>query len=164
MEAPHYTRRMRSIPVVAALAAAALIAPAANGAIAPNRSIAGVAIGMTQAQVRAVLGRPVRVIHRPNEIAGTATEFRYSRLAVVFAGDANVTSVTTTRTRERTRRGVGVGSAEADVTRLVGDITCATELGRRSCHTRDFLPGARLTVFDIRGGRVWRVLVGIVID
>jgi hypothetical protein len=155
---------MRRAIAAATLAASGLLAPAVHGAIVPNRSIAGVAIGMTQAKVRAVLGPPLRVIHRSDEIAGTATEFRYRRLAVTFASDVSLTAVHTTRTREHTRRGVGVGSSEADVTRLVGNVTCATEFGRRGCHTGELLPGARITVFDIRYGEVWRVRVGVVVD
>ena len=155
--------RTRAVLIIAGLAAAVAAAPA-HGAIVPNRSIAGVALGMSQAKVRALLGPPRRVIRRHSEITGTDTEFRYARLSVVFAGDANASFVQTTRTRERTRRGVGVGSTEADVTSNVGDVTCATEFARRSCHTRDFLPGVALTRFDIRNGVVWRVSVGIVID
>jgi hypothetical protein len=36
--------------------------------------------------------------------------------------------------------------------------------GSRSCHTNDFLPGRRVTDFQIVGGKVTRVTVGFVID
>ena len=155
--------RIRSVLVITVVAGAVAVAPA-HGAIVANRSIAGVALGMSHAKVRALLGSPLRIIHRRNEITVSDTEFRYGRLSVVFAGDGHASFVQTTRTRERTRRGIGVGSSEADVRGLVGNVTCATEFGRRSCHTRDFLPGVALTQFDIRNGLVWRVSVGIVID
>ena len=53
----------------------------------PDRGIAGISLGMSQAKVRSVLGPPLRVIRRPNEITVADTEFRYTRLSVVFAGD-----------------------------------------------------------------------------
>ena len=149
--------------LIAAFAVAAAAGPA-WGAIVPNRSIAGVALGMSQAKVRGLLGPPQRIIRRPSEITVTDTEFRYPRLIVVFADGGGASFVQTTRTRERTRRGIGVGSTEAAVVGGVGDVACATEAGRRSCHTRDFLPGVALTRFDIRSGVVWRVSVGIVVD
>lgn len=155
--------RIRSVLVIAAVSGVAAVAPA-HGAIVPNRSIAGVSLGMSQTKVRALLGPPPRVIRRRNEITVSDTEFRYPRLSVVFAGDGNASFVATTKTHERTRRGIGVGSSEADVRSLVGNVTCATELGRRSCQTRDARPGVALTQFDIRSGLVWRVSVGIVID
>ncbi len=136
---------------------------AAAAAIVPQRGIAGVSLGMSQARVRAVLGPPVRVV-RGSNVFGRYTEFRYRGLSVAFQGNTAVTGIDTTRRRERTATGVGVGSTEAQVKARVRGVRCKTEFGFRHCFVGAFLPGRRVTDFVIRRGRVARVTVGFVID
>ena len=151
---------MRNVVVttLAVLALAALASPA-GARIVPQRSITGVELGMTRAEVRERLGQPTRVERGNNEF-GHFTVFRYFRLKVTFQGDSSVTAVSTTRRRERTRSGVGVGSTRAQVDARVRNTRC----NRHECVVGRFLAGGRVTVFRLFRGRVTSVLVGFVID
>ena len=146
------------------LAALALVAAsAATATIVPQRGIAGVRLGMSKAQVRAVLGAPRRGLRGRNEF-GSFLEMRYRRLAVVLQGGSTVTSIRTSRRSERTRSGVGVGSTETQLRAGVQGLRCRTEFGVRHCFLGRFLPGRRVTDFRIRQGRVANVTLGFVID
>ena len=113
--------------------------------------------------MRQVLGPPVRVVDRRNEF-GRQRQLRYRGLTVTLQGLRRVTSVFTRAPAERTPRGIGVGSTEADVRATVRGVRCRTLFGFRSCILGREEPGRRVTSFDIRNGRVVRVLIGIVID
>jgi hypothetical protein len=147
-----------------ALAAFLLAAPVAGATIVPQQGMAGVRVGMTRAQVEAALGTPLRVVRGTNDF-GRYTELRYPfRVRVLLQGDVSVTAVWTTGRRERTASGVGVGSTEAEVRAGVRGVRCETVGGFRSCSLGSFRPGARVTDFQLRAGRVVRVTVGLVID
>jgi hypothetical protein len=145
--------------VVAVLAALVLAAPAGANII-PGRSIAGVELGMTQAEVIGVLGTPDAVKHGSNEF-GSYTRYKYHRLTVFFQGDADVTAVKTTRTSEKTPHGVGVGSTRAELKAGVTKLKCPT---KRFCQKGRSVPGARVTAFWLYRGKVSAILVGFVID
>jgi len=151
------------VKVAAAVLVALASAAAASATIVPQRSIAGVRLEMTKAQVRATLGAPRSAVHGSNEF-GAYTIFRYRGLRVTFQGNRRVTDVFTTRPTEMTARGVGVGSTESQVKAKVAGIRCRTESGFRHCFVGRFLPGRRVTDFRIRSGRVSSVHVGYVID
>ena len=155
---------MRKTLITATTLTALLLAPAAAQAvIQPQRSISGVALGMTQAQVRAALGVPR--VSRGNSDFGPFTVFRYvGGLTVRFQGNTRVSSVETTGLGDRTVRGVGVGSSEAVVRARISGVRCVTESGFRHCYLGQFLAGRRVTDFVIRNGRVSRVTVAVVID
>ena len=148
-----------------AVLAAALVAPAAAPAlIQVDRGISGVRLTNSQAEVRAALGKPRRVI-RDRNIFGPTLTFRYrGGITVFFQGRRNVTAVFLTGRGDRTRRGVGVGSSERAVRNRVPGVRCDSISGTRSCHTNEFAPGQRVTDFRIRNGKVVRVSVGFVID
>ena len=131
--------------------------------IVPQQSIAGVRLQMSQAAVRGRLGTPIRIVRGSNEF-GRFTEFRYPALRVSFQGNSAVTNISTTRRSERTARGVGVGSTEREVRARVRGVQCKTEFGFRHCFLGRFLPGGRVTDFQIRRGRVIRIDIGFVID
>jgi hypothetical protein len=142
----------------------ALAAPA-QARIVPQRSIAGVRLDMTQAQVRAAAGEPSAVERGRNDF-GPFTQFVYrgKRLTVTFQGDDAVTAVATTSRAERTRSGVGAGSSERAVRRGVRGVQCETFFRIRSCHVGSFTAGRKVTDFLMRRGRVARVTLGYVID
>jgi hypothetical protein len=153
-------RRVRAVLVVATAVA---LAAGADAAIVPQRSIGGIAIGMSQTKVRAVRGKPARIERGTNEF-GPYTTFRYAGYAVQFQGNSAVTQVETTARSERMVGGVGVGSTRAQVRAAIKRITCEGIAGTAHCYLGRFLPGARVTDFFFRNGRVIRVVVGVVVD
>ena len=149
--------------VVAAVVALALAIPA-RATIVPQKGMAGIRIGMTKGEVRGVLGRPLRIVRATGGF-GPYTVFHYPALVQVFFGrDVTVTNIRTTGRRERTARGAGVGSTEDQVKRAVPGLRCERFRSFRDCYLGRFLPGRRVTLFRLRGGRVVQVDVGVVLD
>jgi hypothetical protein len=154
---------MRRALLVAVAAAALVLATVASATIVPQKGIAGVNIGMSQAKVRMLLGKPAKVKHGTDSF-GPYTQFKYAGLTVMFQGNKRVTQITTTRSSEKTTTGAGVGSTEAQLRAKVKGLTCKTESGSRHCYLGSFKPHERVTDFSIKKGRVFRVVVGIVTD
>jgi hypothetical protein len=150
---------VRARAIVAALVAALILAAPATAVLVPQRGMAGIRLGMTQAKVRAKLGKPASVKHGSNDF-GNYTELRYRGLRVTFQGNANVTAIWTGSRHERTARGIGVGSTVAAVRARVPGVRCT----RGHCFLGKFLPGKRVTDFFLLKGRVSAITVGFVID
>ncbi|MFL6067410.1 MAG: hypothetical protein ACJ74N_06695 [Gaiellaceae bacterium] len=150
--------------MVVAVLALALTASSARAVIVVQRSIGGVKLQMTKAQVRAKLGRPMRVHVGSNEF-GTFVEKVYKRVTVTFQSGDRVTNVSTTSPLEQTASGVGVGSTKSQVKTKVPNVTCKNESGFKHCFVGAFLPGRTVTDFRLRNnGRVSSVSIGFVID
>ncbi len=149
--------------VVAAVLALTLTASSARAVIVVQRSIGGVKLQMTKGQVRAKLGRPMRVHVGSNEF-GTFVEKVYRRVTVTFQSGDRVTNVSTTSPLEQTASGVGVGSTKSQVKAKVPNVTCKNESGFKHCFVGAFLPGRTVTDFRLRNGRVSAVSIGFVID
>jgi hypothetical protein len=145
--------------LVLALIAAAVLAAAAEATIVVQRSIAGVSIALSQKKVRAILGKPRRVIHARNAF-GPYVEYRYRRLVLDFQGGNPLSSISTTRRSERTARGIGVGSTRRQVRLKVHGVRC----GQKVCTVGRLLPGRIVTSFYLRKGVVWRVGIARVLD
>lgn len=157
-------RRTCLLTAALAVLASSLLPAGAAADIVPQRGIAGIALNMTQAQVREVAGEP-RGTERGSNDFGPFTLWTYrDRVTVGFQGDDRVTSVDTTGRRERTSRGVGVGSSERYVRRRVRGARCRTQYGSRFCRVGRLLPRRRVTSFLIERNRVTRVGIGFVID
>jgi hypothetical protein len=157
----------RSLTPVVLLGVAGLAAaPAAQALVQIDRGIAGARLGNTKQEVRAALGKPLKVVQGTNDF-GSFTRYRYrDRISVVFQSGNTVTSVVTRGLGDRTRQGVGVGSRRRAADRLPG-VKCERFFPGDPvhCHTGDFTAGTRVTDFLIgKNGRVKRITVGFVID
>ena len=148
--------------VVAAVLALALTASSARAVIVVQRSIGGVKLQMTKAQVRAKLGRPMRVRVGSNEF-GTFVEKVYRRVTVTFQSGDRVTNVSTTSPLEQTASGVGVGSTKSQVKARVP--TSLQERVRLQALLRRRVPaGTHRHRLPPSNGRVSSVSIGFVID
>ena len=158
---------MRPLPGIAlgAAAAALLAAAPAQAVIRPQKGMAGVRLGMSQTEMRARLGEPMRTKQGQNDF-GPYTQFIYPHsIAITFQGNRNVTGISTRGRTERTERGVGVGSTETAVKAKVGHVHCETISGSHMCHVGSFQAGHRVTVFLIsKHGFVVSITVGFVLD
>jgi hypothetical protein len=160
-------RRWIACPLLAGVAV--LVLSSASGAvIVPQRGMAGVRLGMTEAQVRTLKGRPDAVTHPRSDIIGRFTRLRYGQVLVSIEPGATgkVFSVGTRGRTERTAAGVGVGSTEPFLRAHLHGSRCRTEFGTRHCFIGAFKPGKTVTDFFIsrQSHRVTRVEVGYVID
>jgi hypothetical protein len=121
-------------------AAALLLVPAAGGSqalIRPGKSIAGVALGMSEADVRAKLGRPTYTIRRRAGFGRVEVELQFDDADYTVRltgrrGALRAVAVTTILRRERTPDGLGVGTSESTLLRRFGrSIRCEALRTRR---------------------------------
>ncbi len=142
-------RAVRTLSFCLACLTALVWVGAASALIVPQRSIAGIALNMTRAEVRAVKGDPVSVEHGTNDF-GPYTIFRYGRLRATFQGNAGATAVMTTRPGQHTGKGIHVGSTETELAAAYPHLHCRTETSDfRHCWTGNFQPGNRVTDYRI---------------
>jgi hypothetical protein len=145
-------------------AAVLLFAPPAQALIQVDAGIAGARLGATRDQVRAALGKPIKIRTLKNDF-GPYVEYRFSGgIRVTFQGKTNVTAVTTTGKSDLTTSGIGVGSTESQVKAKIKGVKCEGVGTARSCHTGEFKAGKTVTDFRIENGNVSSVTIGIVID
>jgi hypothetical protein len=151
------------------VAAAALFPGAAAANILPQKSIAGIELGMVRADVVDLRGDPDRERIVDHEILGKQRVMRYRETKVAFSGTrprSEVIAVSTRSAAQRTNTGIGVGSTEFEVESSIKGIRCRPRLGVRHCFKGQFRPGQRVTDFVISKdeGTVTKVTVAIVID
>jgi hypothetical protein len=144
-----------------AFVAAALVVPAAQaappkaGLLVPGKSLGGLKLGATQAQVRAAWGtgfgrcrgcsHPTWYFnYAPFSPKGAGVEFRRGRAAAIFT--------LWSPPGWRTPKGLRMGDEEARITALYGALT------RSECGTYSALllqQPAGVTAFYVAGGRLW---------
>jgi len=152
-------RSLLLLPVLALL----VFSASAEAVIVPQHSIAGVRLGMTEVQVRAKLGVPIRVRHGSN-LFGSWRQLVYGRVDVSFQSGKKATSLTTKSKLERTPSGVGVGSTLTQLRAgLKGEI-CKKEFGVHHCWIGSWEPGRVISDFRLVRGRVSVVGIGYVFD
>lgn len=155
------------VPLAAGLAASVLavvVAAPAGAKVVPQKSIAGVTLGLTPQQVAKLKGKPTSTRYVRNEIIGRVRIDRFGSLTVMYGGDtADATSIDieTTSRRERTANGIGVGSTRKTLRAKVKGVTCEGRL----CSIGAFEPGRTVTTFRIDSrARVSSISIGIVVD
>lgn len=134
-----------------------------EGRFVVQQGIAGLRLGMTQAQVKAKVGLPRKVERGSSEI-GPSTTYHYRTYSVTFFAGPNATQMDTLSPKERTLRGIGVGSTRAEVRAKVAGVRCLKEFGYDHCYVGVWKPGGKITDFSIKDGRVARVSIGYIID
>jgi hypothetical protein len=141
-----------------------LLVPAtASAKIVPQRGIAGANLDMTQAQLRAKLGKPDKVQRPTSPIFGKYTTWFYGGTSVDMFNtqDRKVFNLSTTSKSEKTSTGVGVGSTAAAVRKGVKRSQCDSQ----HCWVGHFEGGDKVTDFRLSPhGRVTRVTIGYVLD
>lgn len=141
----------------AVLALAGAMPALADGRIIEGRSVAGVQLGDTRAQVRAELGKPERGSNFLN-----ARYIRRHGLGVYFIG-GRAFEITVLRRPQTTRKGIRIGSTQAALRRRYRGERCRrAAIGRRTfeCTVRSRYKGRRTeTVFTTRNKRVIRIAV-----
>jgi hypothetical protein len=152
---------IKTLAVTAALALALPVSASAR--IVPQRGIAGANLDMTQAQLRAELGKPDKVANPTSPIFGRYTTWFYDSTSVDMfrTQDRKVFNVSTTSKSEKTSSGVGVGSTTSAVLNGVKRSRC----DQQHCWLGRFEGGRKVTDFLLSAkGRVTRVTIGYVLD
>lgn len=109
--------------------AALALAPAAGARIQPGVGIGGVRLGMTEAQVRHVLGKPLGVESERGRFGARRLilHFGYAAYDVVLearSGPPRVVEVATGLRKEKLPNGIGVGATEWEATRALKELAC----------------------------------------
>jgi hypothetical protein len=136
--------------------------------IVPGQGMAGIRLRVSESQVRARLGEPLRITHTPGALGNLVTRLHYPRVDVdlqKLAGQLLVIRILTTHPGERTASGVGVGSRMTAVEQLRG-ARCWQEGISRYCGIGDRAkPLSRFTMFWIGAKqRVTLISVSLVVN
>lgn len=124
----------RPLPALALLLIAlAAFAPSASAKIVLGKSVAGVALGDKGSEVRAVLGKPPRVVKYSG---GQSWYYKHESPAhwVTLTSKARVVGLETDSTAQRTKRGIGPGSSLEQFKAAYPRAKChTTTVGPRVC-------------------------------
>jgi hypothetical protein len=143
--------------VAMAISAVVLIPVAtAHAGFRINRSMEGVRLGATQAEVRGALGRPARRERGPDFV-----NWRYRLPAMQLTFKPRVITLFTRSPFIRGRHDIGVGTSERRLRRVVPRAECNTAEGQRLCVVGGFDTGDRNTVFVMRRRQVTSITISI---
>jgi hypothetical protein len=122
---------------------AATAAPSRNALVQPGRGIGRVTLGMTQAQVRGVLGRHRYVAKRRTLGFGqqyVELQWEYATWTAGFQGRPGrmrAVMIGTTLHSQRTRSNLGTGSRIRDIVRVYPRATCSGWVGLGSDSSKE---------------------------
>jgi hypothetical protein len=133
----------------------ALAAPA-QASFEIDRSLAGVRIGMSEAQVQAKLGAPA-----DTQLGTDFVDWIYRRPAVRVTLKGEVITLYTKSHAQRGPGGIGVGTTETRLKAAVRRVKCSGTGAGRMCVVGSFATGRRSTVFGMRSGRVRDVTISL---
>ena len=145
-----------AVAATATAAVAAVPAAPADAGFRINRGMEGVRIGMSQADVRARLGRPARRERGPDFV-----NWRYRRPALEATFKPRVITLFTRSPFIRGRSDIGVGTHERRLRRVVSRVRCESAEGRRLCIVGGFDTGERSTVFVMRRRQVSSITISL---
>ncbi|MBE3087753.1 MAG: hypothetical protein IMZ71_01345 [Chloroflexi bacterium] len=131
--------------------------------IVPQHSIAGARIGMTETQVRAKLGSPLRLRSGSN-LFGHWRQLTYRYVTVSFQSGNKVTGLMTKSASEQTASGVRVGWTLAKLRAGLNSETCRREFGVHHCWIGKWEPGHVISDFRLKRNRVSMISIGYVFD
>ena len=148
---------MTRLALLASVALLGLAAAPAQAGFRINRSMDGVRLGMSRAEVRDVKGSPADRDLGPDFVSWT---YRRPRMEVVFKP-----RVITLFTSSRAIRGpgnIGVGTRVRRLEAVIDrPLRCSSAEGGRFCVVGSFDDGRRNTVFSVTAGRVDSITIGI---
>jgi hypothetical protein len=146
----------RAVVVLAVSAVLLVLTESAQAGFRINRSMEGIRLGMTQADVRERLGRPAR-----RELGPDFVNWRYRLPAMQLTFKPRVITLFTRSPFVRGRRDIGVGTHERRLMRVVPRLECDTAEGQRLCVVGGFDTGERSTVFVMRRRQVASITISI---
>ena len=156
-------RRRCPLLFLALVLTALALAAAGSASIVPQRSIAGIKLGLSERGVRAKLGAPIRVRTGTN-IVGHWRRLIYPRVTVAFQNGDRATFILTKSRLEKTASGIGVGSRLTQVRAGLSGEKCKREFGAYHCWTGSWDPGQIVTDFIFSHSRVAQIALGYVVD
>ena len=146
------------LPALVAMVPAVLLSAAvaeAQARFVVNRSMEGVAIGMSAEQVGDHLGDPAR-----REAGPDFETWRYRRPPMEVALKPDVVTLHTRSILVRGPAGVGIRTPERRLKTVLGRrLRCETTAGQRLCVVGSFETGMRSTVFEMIRGRVKTITI-----
>ena len=144
---------------LALVVAITALAPAASAhaSFRVNRSMSGIELGMSRAEVRDRLGGPAR-----RELGPDFVSWRYRRPPIELTFKPNVITLFTRSAFVRGPRDIGVGTHERRLERVLGRrLRCQSAEGQRLCVVGGFETGRRSTVFVMRRRQIASVTISI---
>jgi hypothetical protein len=155
---------MRKLILAGVVASLLVAAPAASAKIVVGKSIGGVAIGMTEAQVIAIVGPAKATTESKDEITGQPVrELAYNSMYVQVM-NGTVILVSSVSKKEKTANGAGVGMKEKTLKKRIKGLKCSGKKVR-ICMKGSGKPGTVTTAFSMtKSKKVRGVLIGVVLD
>jgi hypothetical protein len=150
-------------PLFSAVLIALALCVSSSAVIVPQHSIGGARIGMTETQVRAKLGSPLRLRSGSN-LFGHWRQLVYRQVSVSFQSGNKVTNLMTKSASEQTASGVRVGWTLAKVRAGLNGETCRREFGVHHCWIGNWEPGQVISEFRLKQNRVSEISIGYVFD